>query len=399
MSKVARYLIVVLVCVAVVSIGGCVGGRPRLRLGSFPTSTPGTTFVNADELGQHSYSFSPFEKNGITYTCRGGHIDIVHLRIGADNTKYITNKLYDGLLRDQREFTFVLTGDRSKHHVRISYPENWNQLQKEPIAREVSLKLGPYLAYSATTWHEMPTWFGFSTMFAIPEFSSAFSWEDTYSNLLGIHIAVKAMRDTEHDYNQAMTLAMRRELEDLGGQSATVAKSAAQKVRGQWFSGNIAVNMKKRNLDIGLDDGSITPMIVPGLCPQARPKLYSVPNQDVSKYGFSMQYQIFPKEFERGKILKIVYPDGEGKTIKPDIHFAPIMAHIRKVAIKKYGSEVATAYDPDKATEQKPVRIAEATIAKKTEPIHTVALSRTKKHDYVQELWELGVEKQGPMTR
>ena len=397
MSKVARYLIVLLVCVVVPNVGGCIAGRPRLRLGSFPTSTPGTTFVSTDKLGQHSYNYSPLEKNGIAYTCRGGHIDIVHLRIGADNTKYITNKLYDGLLKDKTEFTFVLTGDRSKHNVQISYPENWNQLQKEPIAREVSLKLGPYLAYSATTWHEMLTWFGFSTMFAIPEFSSAFSWEDTYSNLLGIHIAIKAMQDSEHKYNQAMTLAMHRELEGLGGQSAKVAKSAAQEVRGQWFSGNLAVSMKKRNLDIGLDDGYVTPMLVPGLCPQAKPKPYSVPNPDVSMYGFSMQYQIFPKEFERGRILKIVYPDGRGKTIKPDIHFAPIMAHIREAATKKYGPEVAMAYDPDKITEQEPIQIAAATIVKKAEPVHTVVSSRTKKHNYIQELWELGVEKHGPI--
>ena len=382
--------------IAAVSISGCGMGGPRPRLGCYPTSTPGSVFVSADNLGKHSYGYSPFEKNGITYACQGGHIDVTHLRIGADHTKYISDKLYKGLLKGQAEFSFGLTADRSEHIVRISYPKNWKQSPKEPIARKVSLQLGQYLAFTATTWHEILTWFGYQTMWVIPEFSSAFSWEDIYSNLLGTHIAVKALRDTEHKYNQAITLALQQELKNLGGQSARVAKSAAQKVRGKWFKGNLVVSMKKRNLDIGLDDGYVTPMIVPGVCQKARPRPYPAPDSDVSRYGFSMEYHIIPREFERGKILRIVYPNGKGKTIKPAVHFVPIMAHIREVAIKKYGPEVATAYDPDRIRKRKPGRTTVAMVNKR-KPGRIAAASRIKKHKPVQIAAVSRVKKQKPL--
>lgn len=359
-NRAFRYLIIGSACIAALTISGCGIDRPRPRLGCYPTSTPGSVFVSSSKLGRHSYGYSPFEKNGITYAYKAGHIDIAHLRIGADHTKYIAQKLYKALLKDQDEFSFSLTADRSKHIVQISYPKNWKQSKQELIAGEVALQLAQYLTFSATTWHEILTWFGYRTMFIFPEFSSAFSWEDIYSNLLGTRIACKALRDTEHKYNQAVTLALRQELNDLGGQSARVARRAAQKVRGEWFKGNLIVSMKKRNLDIGLDDNRITPMIIPGICQGARPKSYPVPDSDVSRYGFSIKYHILPREFEKGKILRIVYPNGKGKMIKPDIHFAPIMAHIREKAIKKYGIEVATAYDPDRIVEQKSIQVAVA---------------------------------------
>lgn len=350
--KAIHFFIIGSTCIAALSVSGCGFGKPRRRLGCYATSTPGTRFTSSDKLGKHSYSFNLFEKNGITYACKGGHIDIAHLRIAADNTKYMSEKLYKGIMKDQTDFSFSLVADRSAHVVKLSYPDNWQQIDKEPVAREISLQLGQYLAFSATTWHEVLTWFGYHTMIIIPEHSSAFSWEDIYSNLLGTSIAAKAILDTEHTYDKAMTLALDRELEQLGGRSGRVAKKAAEMVRGEWFTGNLAVSMKKRNLDIGLDDGFVTPMIVPGICSDARPQPHPVPSYDVSRYGFSMDYHIVPREFEKGKILSIVHHDRKSKTITPDIHYAPIMAHIAGLAIEKYGPYAILPYDPDKAVAQ-----------------------------------------------
>jgi hypothetical protein len=149
-------------------------------------------------------------------------------------------------------------------------------------------------------------------------------------------------------------------------------------VRGEWFTGNLVVKMKKRNLDIGVDDGFVTPMIVPGICDQARPEHFPVPSPDVSQYGFSMDYHIVPREFERGKILRIVHANRKAKTITPQTHFAPIMAHITNVAIQKFGQQVATAYDSDKIRDQEPARIAAATKANKTLPLSSINLPKTK---------------------
>jgi len=332
-------------CMIILAAFGCTC-PPRPRLASYATSTIGTRFVSSDKLGSHSYIYSPFERNGITYTCKGGHIDIAHLRIAADNTKYISDKIYKGIREGKADFSFTLPGDSSKHVVGLTYPEKRRQGDKETVAREVSLKLGAYLAFSATTWHEMLTWFGHKTMVIMPEFHSAFSWEDIYSNLLGTEIAVKAMRDTEHKYNRAMTLALQREMAELGGMTGREAIEAAEKVRGKWFTGNVNVTVKKRNLDIGLDDGFVTPMLVPGVCESENPHAYPVPDGDVSQYGFDMQYHIVPNELDKSKILQIAHPEGTKKTIDPKIHFAPIIDHIRQVTINKYGPGATVADNP-----------------------------------------------------
>ena len=380
-GKAIRFFILGSACIAALSTGGCGFGQPRRRLGCYATSTPGTRFVSSDKLGTHSYGFNLFEKNGITYACNAGHIDIAHLRIAADNTKYMTEKLYKGMLADQTDFTFALVADRSKHIVKLSYPDNWQQIDKEPVAREVSLQLGQYLAFSATTWHEMLTWFGYRTMAIIPEFSSAFSWEDIYSNLIGTGIASKAIQDTDHKYNKAMTLALSQELERLGGRSGRVARKAAEKVRGEWFTGNLAVSMKKRNLDIGIDDGFVTPMIVPGICSNAKPEPYPVPSHDVSRYGFSMDYHIIPKEFEKGKILRIVHNNRSKKTITPDTHYASIMAHIANVAIDKYGPHVATPYDPDTVITKELARAAPSSNVDRHNSIRIAAYKKAGKYN------------------
>jgi len=380
-SKIIRYCIIGSASAAALGLTGCGYGQPRRRLGCYATSTPGTRFISSDRLGTHSYGFNPFEKNGIIYACKGGHIDIAHLRIAADNTKYISKKIYKGMLKNKTDFSFSLIADRSSHIVKLSYPDNWQQIDKEPVAREVSLQLGQYLAFAATTWHEMLTWFGYHTMVFIPEYASAFSWEDVYSNLLGTSIAAKAIRDTDHKYNKAMALALNQELEKLGGRSGRIAKKAAEMVRGEWFTGNLIVSMKKRNLDIGIDDGFVTPMIVPGICSEARPESYPVPSHDVSRYGFSMEYHIAPREFEKGKILRIVHKNRRRKIITPDIHYAPIMAHIANIAIERYGPYVATPYNPDKVITQEIAAIAPSSGVNSADYPRTAISKKTEKNN------------------
>jgi hypothetical protein len=133
----------------------------------------------------------------------------------------------------------------------------------------------------------------------------------------------------------------------LGIQAATMARRAGESVRGEWFSGDIAllVDMKKRNFDIGLDDGLVTPTLVPNVseCAGAEPASYPVPTLDVlSKHGFCATVEIEPHEWEKGKILRIVYPDGRGKRILPERDFPQIMDHMRQEAAARYGAEYAS---------------------------------------------------------
>lgn len=187
-------------------------------MGSYATSTVGTAFLGPEELGPHGYEYNWSEQNGIVYTCRGGHIDISHTRKTADWTAFLAARTFDRISRNKRSFTFKMR-EPSVYRVELTYPENWqdlSQAEQERIARQVALALGPYLSYAANTWHEILTWFGYGNIAIYSEFPSAFSWEDTFSNLLGAHVAAAALRDTEHTYDKAVTLELDRELKNLG---------------------------------------------------------------------------------------------------------------------------------------------------------------------------------------
>jgi len=321
---------------------------PRMRPGSYASPTAGTNFLDPKRLGPHGYRHNWSEKSGIVYTCKAGHIDIAHLRRAVDWTGFLAAKTLKQLKKDEIEFSFKLT-EPSRYFVKIDYPENWPDLpqkEKERIAYHVSIRLGQYFAYVAATWHEILTWFGYKSRGFQQEFQSAFSWEDTFSNLLGTHIAVLALQDTEHAFSEAVTLALDRELEELDVQTKHTARLAAKKVRGLWFRRDLLfVDMKRRNFDIGLDDGFVTPWIVPSICgcegAEAQP--YPVPNLDfLSEYDLSMKLEIEPREWERAKILRILYPDAKKrrKRLEPVIHFAQIMDYIKDAAAKRYGPDV-----------------------------------------------------------
>jgi len=326
---------------------------PRIRMSCYATSTVGTTYADPERLGPHSYKSSKAEKTGIIYTCKGGHIDIAHLRKGADWTAFLAERTLEQLKNNKAKFSFKLY-EPSKYYVQVTYPENWRSLpddERDEIARDISIKLGQYFSFVGCTWHEIVTWFGYRPFVLYPEFASSFSWEDTYSNLLGVYVAAIALRDTDREYDEAMTVALFRELDSLGPQPRKVGIRAAEKMRGKWFSGDFLflINMKGRNLDIGLGDGLVTPWLVPSLdeCRAAQPKDYPAPNLDfLGDYGFSVKLEISPRIVEKGKILKIAYPDSKkrGKRIEPAVHFATIMDYIERDAEKRFGSDVGPGH-------------------------------------------------------
>ena len=342
-----RSLAVTLISAFLLEAVGCQSPpAPKVRLGCYPTSTIGTTYADPENLGMHGYGLNLSEKNGIVYTCKAGHIDIAHLRIAADWTRFLTMKSFRSLMKNDKSFSFQMLVEPSMYFVRITYPDYWNMLAreyKEQIARDISIKLGQYLTFTGTTWHEILTWFDFKCIGPIPEFPSAFSWEDSFSNLLGTYIAGQVLLNGEDDFDKAMTLAIEQELKSLGVQSSHTAQQAAEKMRGEWFTGQFAflVDIKKRNFDIGLSDGAVTPTIVPSLpeCEGEEPQSYPVPNLDVlAECGFSIKLEIEPREWEKDRILAIIYPDPakRARRIEPVIHFVPIMDYIEQDAAKRY---------------------------------------------------------------
>jgi hypothetical protein len=302
-------------------------------MGSYPASSLPTKFLDVNGLGNHSYGIGLSENNGLAYTARGGHIDIAHLRIAADNTRFLYGRVRECLLNNDPDFTFKLNVEPSSYHVEIQYPSYWQNIPqnyREKIAHKVSLDMSRYFTYTMTTWHEVLTYFGYKCLFFLPEFSSAFSWEDIYSNLLGTQLGAQAIEDKEHSYDRAMTILLKEELENLQIQTRETAKQAARKIANRAMH----VDLRK-NTDIGLYDGFVTPTLAHDVCKDAQPKSLPVPTLDeVHKYGFAVNLEIEPKEFERGKILRIIYPEGGQKRVRPAEHLPIVMHYIEKDAME-----------------------------------------------------------------
>ena len=336
MIGLVRKMVLPILIAAAFMSGGCLD-QPRMRMGCLPTSTPGGNFANPEKLGKHSYGYENIlsEADGIVYTCRAGHVDLTHLRWNADYTRYLVNRTKSTLMKNGKGYSFNVVFEPSTHQISFKYPDNWKDMskaEKEKIADEIAFSAGPYIAFAATTWHEMLTWAGTHFFVIEPEANSAFSWEDNYSNLLGTHLAVKAMRDTERSYNDAMQILIDEQLEMLGVQPRSVALSSAEKMRGKWFHGNLAVETTMKNFDIGLD-GTISPTIIPDVegCSQP-PILYETFSLDVlDKYGVEMTYRIHPNVMEATKFYKMV---GE-KEIYPVKHYPIIIEKMKEEATER----------------------------------------------------------------
>jgi hypothetical protein len=190
----------------------------------------------------------------------------------------------------------------------------------------------------------MLTWFGYKGAGFYPEYVSSFSWEDCYSNALGSWIGARALRDPDHEFNQAVTFLLNGQLTRLGVQPEPAARVAGKAVHGTWSTGNYFwYHLVKRNFDIGLDDGSITPWLVPGMsgCDGSQPEDCPVPTLAfLQRQGFAITFEIEPREWERAKILAIVYPNGRQGRVEPARHFGPILEYIRAQAVERYGPDV-----------------------------------------------------------
>jgi hypothetical protein len=316
------------------------GTPPRIRPACYASATYGVRFIGPDDVGSHPYWLDGAEGNGILYTCGGGHIDLAHVRKAADWTGFLAALTLGHFHAGQTTFAFKLR-EPSRYIVELTYPQGWDSLpadDKERVARDVSRQLGQYLAYTATTWHEMLTWFGFKPSGYKSEFESVFSREDSYSNLLGTCVAAAALQDQEHTFSDAVTLALRRRLESLGVQPAAVAKQASETVRGDWYSKRwFFTVIHKRNLDIGVEDGRVTPCLVRSLpaCEGAQACPLPVPALDaLSQYGFSATVTIEPRVCEANRIFKALYSDRQPirRRLDPSIHFAPLIHHIKQDA-------------------------------------------------------------------
>jgi hypothetical protein len=345
----ASYIAAVLV---IILFSGCqVGSRPRLRRSDFFGNPMGMRFPDSNDLGRHCLDNCHGEKLGLVYTCRAGFIDLGHLREAADRTHYLSQLIYKNLMASNTNFTYRII-EPSYYHITFGYPDYWKSLpqqEKETVSREISIQLGQYLAHTSLIWHEILTWYGFSSFGVFSENISAFSLEDPYSDVLGTHLGAKVLSQpncfyNESIYEEAMTIQIYETLEELDAQPPETAKQALEKIKGDWYEGGyyFFVEMKKRNLDVGLDDEFVTPWRISGLCPDVPPQNCPAPNFGfLADYEFKIRVRLDPIEFEKRKIFSTIGLKSKDQII-PYIHFPLIMESIRNEAKKLNGNNVDT---------------------------------------------------------
>jgi hypothetical protein len=207
-----------------------------------------SNIVGLDQVGPHTYDAEPFsasasskrdsfmrENNALLYTCRGGFIDLAHVRDNADWTLFwaaaIARASGTGATIELPD-----EGGARRVHLRPLPPD----LIARYGLRRVAITVAQWLAFELSVWHEIATTYGWRALELYPEYLSAFSPEDLYSNLLGIKIAGGLLvnsgeAETDVLYDRHMDEWLRATLAYLQPVSADAGAEAMRLVDGVWW--------------------------------------------------------------------------------------------------------------------------------------------------------------------
>lgn len=207
-----------------------------------------SNIVGLDQVGPHTYDAEPFstsasskldafmrENNALLYTCRGGFIDLAHVRDNADATLFWSAAIARASLGGAT-IELPNEGGARRVHLRPLPPD----LVARYGLRRVAISVAQWLAFELSVWHEIATTYGWSALELYPEYLSAFSPEDLYSNLLGIKIAGGLLMnqgeaETDVLYDRHMDEWLRATLAYLQPVSADAGAAAMRLVDGVWW--------------------------------------------------------------------------------------------------------------------------------------------------------------------
>lgn len=232
--------------------------------------------ISLDQVGPHKYDSGAFavngsskknafakENNALIYTCRGGFIDTAHVRDYADWTLFWTIAIARA---SETGATVELPSEGGKRRVEI------RPLPRELVERyglrRLATSLAQWLAFQLSIWHEIATAYGWASIELYPEYVSAFSPEDLYSNLLGIKIAgglilQRGSAATDSLYDLNMDRWLHATLAYLQPVDANAGKAAALLVDGSWWNSKARLPdpgvVLRRDYDIG---DAITPWTI-----------------------------------------------------------------------------------------------------------------------------------------
>jgi hypothetical protein len=225
-----------------------------------------------EDVGPHKYNAGFIESlprenpdrenNGLVYTCRGGFVDLAHMREYADMTVYLAAKIERRL---DTGGVIELADQGGKRRIRL------RAIDAERIAdvgrHALAVELAQWLALQMSTWHEIASWYGYGSVPYWPEKMSAFSPEDVYSTLLGIKLAggIISSHDIGDDdeYDRAMDAWIKTALKRMQVTSKESATVAIYAVEGRWWDSSRRLPdwrlLLRRNFEVG---PSLTPWLV-----------------------------------------------------------------------------------------------------------------------------------------
>lgn len=233
-----------------------------------------TDITSIAEIGPHRFLGGNREGNGNIYTRRGGFIDLGHLRDCADWTAWLYSRIESNYRhRDQNPISLGTEGGTKTLELHLP-------LSSDSVD---SYQLAGKIAYDLSLWHEIATWFGASYVPLLPERYSSFSPEDLYSNLLGVHIAIRALK-SDQNYDEAMTILIAETLDSLECVATEADTYAAmEKVNNLWWTSEKRLPSKNVLLKRYLDTNpALEPWLIPDDEGFSEPRKLSKPDAELN---------------------------------------------------------------------------------------------------------------------
>ncbi|MBM1107030.1 DUF4056 domain-containing protein [Aurantibacter crassamenti] len=326
-TRIKRYIILVFVC-NTIAIGAQNTPGDEVNLDKIPPRIIraccafgydlklwGVPFVNIDQvisiddLGAHHYMSNKSEGIGTIYTNKGGFIDVGHLRDQIDWTRYLyTIILYS---RGKGEIVMPLRKEAGRKTLYLNIPEQFDDNDCMLLAGKIT--------YDFSLWHEISTWYGASTVPLMSEKFSSFSVEDVYSNLLGIHVGMKALQ-SNLPFNQAATEIIASSLDSLAVvKTAQETYDAYDAVKQLWYTDKKRIPRKsitlKRDPDVLT---SSRPWLVPNNSNGVGdPVVLEVP-LITTKGDLLTNYYQFTIDLNHRIPVKEIFPEYENSRINQD---------------------------------------------------------------------------------
>ncbi len=196
----------------------CALGRDLpVRLGPVLLPIRLDNVVSVAGLGTHRYAGDlPLdERTGLVHTCRGGLIDVGHVRASIDRVAY-------------------LFAASASPRVEISVQGGTGVFVHTASTAAARRAFAARGAYALAVWHEAATTRGLGRRPYFSEDFSARSPEDLYSDALGARIGLAALEDPR-PFEDAVDALLARALHTLGADDEDATRAALDRVEGRWW--------------------------------------------------------------------------------------------------------------------------------------------------------------------